>query len=302
MKKVFGYLIALTLMIFGAGNVQAKQFADITADYWAAQEILTVVNGGVMGITEDGYFNPEEVMTRADFNTTLLRLLGHRDNTNENENKFTDVSEDFWAYNDILKSQRLGLIYGYGDNTFRPLNNISKAEVSSIISHITEDIDSVDESILDKFTDKDSIPEWAKDRYAKAITMGVYVNHPNLDELLPNKLLTRAECAVILFRLRDALANVKKEFVAEEQLIGIDHLNVSPDAKTNEVKITNFRKTILAGNVLKVNFAEEFRSKRSEEGTTIKFITKDDIVTEEGRMLIPAQSQFIGKVASLMQK
>lgn len=300
MKKIFGFFIALTLMFFGSSAVQAKQLADITAEHWAAQEILTVINGGVMGITQEGYFNPDEVMTRADFNTTLLRLLGHRDNSNEDENMFTDVSEDFWAYSDILKSQRLGLIYGYGDNTFRPLNNISKSEVESIISHITEDVEDIDTSVLDVFTDKDDIPEWAVDRYAKAVGMGVYVNYPDQDVLLPNKLLTRAECAVILYKLRDALNSVKKEFVAEETVMGIDHLNVSPDAKTNEVKITNFRKIVLAGNVLKIRFAEEFASKRYVDGETIKFITQEDIVTEEGRMLVPANSQFLGKVSSLI--
>lgn len=300
MKKIFGFFIALTLMFFGSSAVQAKQLADITAEHWAAQEILTVINGGVMGITQEGYFNPDEVMTRADFNTTLLRLLGHRDNSNEDVNMFTDVSEDFWAYGDILKSQRLGLIYGYGDNTFRPLNNISKSEVESIVSHITEDVEDIDTSVLDVFTDKDDIPEWAVDRYAKAVGMGVYVNYPDQDVLLPNKLLTRAECAVILYKLRDALNSVKKEFVAEETVMGIDHLNVSPDAKTNEVKITNFRKIVLAGNVLKIRFAEEFASKRYVDGETIKFITQEDIVTEEGRMLVPANSQFLGKVSSLI--
>lgn len=122
-----------------------------------------------------------------------------------------------------MKSRRLGLIYGYGDNTFRPLNNISKSEVSSIISHITEDTGYIDTSVLDVFADKDEIPAWAVDRYAKAVSMDVYVNHPDKDMLQPNKLLNRAECAVILYKLREALSNVKKEFVAEETLLSIDH-------------------------------------------------------------------------------
>ncbi len=299
MKKIFALFVGLFLMFTAASTVQAKQLADITADHWAAQEILTVINGGVMGITAEGNFNPDEVMTRADFNTTLLRLLGHRETSSEAENIFTDVPQDFWAYSDILKSQRLGLIYGYGDNTFRPLNNITKAEVESIISHITEDTDYIDTSVLDVFADKNSIPAWAVDRYAKAVSMGVYVNHPDKDMLLPNKLLTRAECAVILFKLRDALQNVKKEFVADETLMSVDHLNVSPDAKTNEFKITNFRKIILAGNVLRIRFAEDFASKRYVDGTPVKFIAQEDVITEEGRMLIPAQSQFVGKVSAI---
>lgn len=301
MKKILACLMAIFFAFSGSSAVFAakQQLVDITEEHWAAQEILTVINGGIMGITSEGYFNPDEVMARADFNTTLLRLLGHRQNPTDVQNVFEDVPEDFWAYGDIIKSYNLGLIYGYGDNTFRPYNNISKAEVASIISHITKDTGYIDTSVLDVFVDKDSIPDWAVERYAKAVDMGVYVNYPDRDELLPNKLLTRAECAVILYKLRDALANVKKEFVADETVLAIDHLNVSPDAKNNEVKITNFRKIILAGNVLRVNFAESFASKRYVENEPIKFINQEDIMTEEGRLLIPAQSQFIGKVSHL---
>lgn len=300
MKKIFAFFVSLFILLTNISTANSKELTDITADHWAAQEILTVINGGVMGITADGRFNPEEEMTRADFNTTLLRILGHRNNPVEVENIFTDVDEDFWAYGDILKSQNLGLIYGYGDNTFRPLNNITKAEVESIISHITEDTDYIDNSVLDVFTDKDDIPLWAIDRYAKAVEMGVYVNHPDKDTLLPNKNITRAECAVILFKLRDALNNVKKEFVAEETVMGVEHLSVSPNAKSNEVKITNFRKIVLAGNILKIKFAEDFASKRYVDGTPVKFISQEDITTDEGTMLIPAQAQFIGKVSSLV--
>lgn len=301
MKKILSVSLALILMFFTSTTAISKQLADITAEHWAAQEILTVINGGIMGITADGYFNPDEVMTRADFTTTLLRALGHKEVTNEQDNKFTDVTPDFWAYQDILKSQRLGLIYGYGDNTFKPLNNITKAEVESVVSHITEDADYIDDSVLDAFSDKDKIPAWAVERYAKAVDMGVYVNYPDKTMLQPNKLLTRAECAVILFKLRDVLGNVKKEFVAEEKTLGIEHLTVSDDAKTNEVIVTNFRKIIKAGNILKIQFAEDFSSKRYTEGSPVKFITEEDILTDEGRMLIPANSQFIG-VASNFQR
>lgn len=294
MKKILSVSLSLALMLFSATAAFSKQLADVTADHWAAQEIITGVNGGVMGITTDGYFNPDEVMTRADFTSTLLKALGHKDVTNEENNKFKDVTPDFWAYNDILKSQRLGLIYGYGDNTFRPLNNITKAEVESVISHITEDKDFVDEAVLNVFKDKNTIPAWALERYAKAVDMGVYVNYPDKELLQPNKLLTRAECAVIMYKLRDVLGSVKKEFVAEEKKTATEHLSVIDNAKSNEVDITNFRKIIKEGNVLRIQFAEDFSSKRYTDGEPVKFITEQDIITDEGRMLIPANSQFVG--------
>lgn len=71
--------------------------------------------------------------------------------------------------------------------------------------------------------------------------------------------------------------------------------------KNNEVKITNFQKIILAGNVLKIRFAEDFASKRYVAGSPIKFIVQEDVITEEGRLVIPANTQFVGTVSCLTE-
>ncbi|MGN0193168.1 MAG: S-layer homology domain-containing protein [Candidatus Gastranaerophilaceae bacterium] len=298
MKKLLSFFAALCIIVFGTTFASAKQIVDVTPDHWAAREILYVVNAGIMGVTKDGAFNPAENITRADFNSILLRTLGHKATASSMPNIFTDVDENFWAYSDIMKSQSLGLIYGYGDNTFRPLKNITKSEAASVISHITQD-QVIDEAVLNGFVDRNNIPAWAVPRFAKSVQMGVYVNYPNANELLPNKLLDRAECAVLMAKLRASMEQVKKEFVAEETVLGIEHLDVSPDASTNEVKITNFRKIILPGNVLLVNFAEDFYSKRHVDGSDVKFVNTEDIVTREGTLLIPAGSCFTGRVSAL---
>lgn len=299
MKKFLSIFAATCLMFFTAAFAGAKQIIDVTPEYWAAKEILYVVNAGLMGVTPEGAFNPEETITRSDFNSILLRALGHKETPSSMPNMFTDVNESFPAYSDIMKSQALGLIYGYEDNTFRPLKHINKSEAESVISHITLDQD-IDINVLNAFIDKNAIPNWAVPRFAKAVQMGIYVNYPNANELLPVKLLNRAECAVLIAKLRASMEQVKKEFVSEETLLGIEHLNVSPDATTNEVKITNFRKIILAGNVLKINLGQDFYSKRHSVGEEVKFTNEEDIVTTEGTLVIPAGSLFTGRVSSLV--
>ena len=49
---------------------------------------------------------------------------------------FSDLNEKHWAYN-VIKSMAIkGILNGYEDNTFRPENNLSRAEAAQIISKL----------------------------------------------------------------------------------------------------------------------------------------------------------------------
>ena len=52
---------------------------------------------------------------------------------------FSDFNSSYWAYNVIYKLTSLGYIKGYPDGTFRPENNITRAEFSAIMAHLLED-------------------------------------------------------------------------------------------------------------------------------------------------------------------
>ena len=46
------------------------------------------------------------------------------------------MSEDHWAHNYILALYETGLVAGYGDGTFGPENNITRAEVMTVMNKI----------------------------------------------------------------------------------------------------------------------------------------------------------------------
>lgn len=48
--------------------------------------------------------------------------------------KFNDVTESYWAYNDIMSLTDSGALNGYEDGTFRPDNSITHAEMAKIIT------------------------------------------------------------------------------------------------------------------------------------------------------------------------
>lgn len=301
MKKLLAGLLAAGIISFNAAPMFAAtvSITDVSKNYWAQAEIANVVSNRIMTVDQAGYFYPEEKMSRVEFVKALLRVLSN-DNLNVKiKNIFSDVAASDPDYADILRSQQLGLVYGYPNGTFQPSRIMLRDEAQSVISHITKDM-KADASILKSFSDANLVPSWANLAYAKSLAYGIYVNYPNADELRPTDELTRAEAAVLLARLKDKLGLVKSEFLgSNERLLGVEHLNVKKNAPNDEVKITNLRNIIMEGNVLEVAFSEKFKSEVAQIGETVNFTNPEDICTEEGTLLIPAGSVFVGEVLDI---
>ncbi|HPP44090.1 MAG TPA: S-layer homology domain-containing protein, partial [Caldisericia bacterium] len=47
--------------------------------------------------------------------------------------KFPDVPESYWAYKEINKLVELGILKGYPDGTFKPGNNVTRAEFATMV-------------------------------------------------------------------------------------------------------------------------------------------------------------------------
>lgn len=290
---VFGMLSITTAPAFSYAGID-----DVDANYWAQTEISSVVGNSVMFLN-DGKFNPENKISRVDFVKALLKVLGDDNMAINSKVKFSDVTKAGADYDAIARSQQLGLVYGYPDGTFRPQGSILRDEAQSVISHITID-ETVSQNILSKYTDAAKVPSWAKNIYAKTLSYGIYVNHPDELALRPTEDLTRAEAAVLLYRLSKKLHLVKSQYKGiNETVLGTEHLNVTKKAPSNEVTITNLRNIIKQGNVLEIEFNEAFKSKLSAAGDNVTFRNDEDIVTEEGTLLFPAGSIFYGKVLEI---
>lgn len=296
MKKLLASLLVGGFIAFGAPAFAYAGIDDVCENYWAQVEIASVVSDSVMTLT-DGNFNPEGKMSRVEFVKALLKVLGQENLEVTSKVKFSDVAKSSDIYAPIARSQQLGLVYGYPNGKFLPDNAMLRDEAQSVISHITIDAD-VDSSIVAKYADADKVPAWANEVYAKTLSYGIYVNHPNENELRPTEELSRAEAAVLLYRLRQRLNLVKTEYKSES-VLGTEHLNVSKKAESNEVVITNLRNIIREGNVLEIAFNEQFKSKLHAAGDQITFTNPEDIVTEEGTLLFPAGSTFYGSVLEI---
>ena len=303
MKKIFAALFLSCLVSFSAVNAEENSNAikDIPADFWAKQQVETVLSDNIMQVDSEGNFNPDKPITRIEFVSALLKILSN-DNLDVNiKNNFSDINDKQEFFNDVLRSEQLGLIYGYPDGTFQPQKTMLKSETTSIISHITKD-KYIDCAILDKYSDKNDIPSWAKIPYAKSINYGIYINYPDENKLEPNRNITRAETAVLLTRLKDKLSLVKPQYIPpKEELLSVEHINMVKNPQENKVNITNQRQIILQGNAFPISFESAFESKTAKEGDVVYFIFNEAIKTDEGSTLIPQGSKLTAEVTMVEQ-
>ena len=78
-------------------------FKDMTQSHWAYKIISDLKKMGIVNGDQDGNFNPERQVTRAEFATMLVRSmhLAVSEQVYQDEQTFTDVQPDFWAYKDV---------------------------------------------------------------------------------------------------------------------------------------------------------------------------------------------------------
>ena len=108
-------------------------FRDVTAGSWYNTYVATLNNAGVITDSANGYFRPNEAITRAE----LAAMLASFTETTRAANYFDDVSANHWAANAIAICAKLGWINGYPDGSFRPDRNVTRAELMAMINRAT---------------------------------------------------------------------------------------------------------------------------------------------------------------------
>ena len=120
---------------------------------------------------------------------------------------FTDVDNDFWAINEINKLSSKKIINGYEDNSFRPNNDVTRADAAIMIARAlkldTENIQAI------TYKDVDS-NHYAYKAIAAVFEAGIMQGSNN--NFQPEKGLTRAEMAVVLTNAFDLTATSENTF------------------------------------------------------------------------------------------
>ena len=112
----------------------ANPFTDVESGRWSNRAISTLYNADIISGYPDGTFRPSAPITRAEFATIAAKFddldLG-------SASKFTDIV-GHWAEDYITSSENKGWIKGYPDLTFKPQQDITRAEAMTLINNVLE--------------------------------------------------------------------------------------------------------------------------------------------------------------------
>ncbi|MDO4539943.1 MAG: S8 family serine peptidase [Syntrophomonadaceae bacterium] len=121
-------------------NGISSAFADMTASHWALPYVMLAREMGLLQGAGENYY-PEDPVTRQEAATILGRRLQESGMAAAQTEKpgFLDIDDvNDWAIGGLDMVVEAGLMNGFPDNTFRPQDQLSRAEAVSILSRMMD--------------------------------------------------------------------------------------------------------------------------------------------------------------------
>ncbi len=156
----------------------------------------------------DGTIKPQDNISRQEVATILFRLLDDsvRDHYYSKEVTFDDMTLEMWSITAVSTMTKAGVIAGYEDATFRPANNITRAEFATLCARFDSG---------GSYTGEHMFPDieghWAAKYINLAASKGWIKGYED-GTFRPNAYITRAEAMTLM-------NNVLERIVADDGML-----------------------------------------------------------------------------------
>ncbi|MFM9329937.1 S-layer homology domain-containing protein [Paenibacillus mesotrionivorans] len=208
-SKVEGNTMTASTDRFGKYAVMAIQeksglpgtpvsFPDVSG-HWAEAVIKQAAGSGILEGYPDGSFQPDRAVTRAEFAAILVKALQLPDADAAAVSFADEAAIGEWAKKPIGQAQRLGIVSGYEDGTFRPQAEVTRAEMAVMAARALG-LDAAGNGAGSGFADDGQIPAWAKGAAAALKEAGLAQGKEG-GAYAPADSTTRAEAVTLLLRM-----------------------------------------------------------------------------------------------------
>ncbi|MEH2291133.1 S-layer homology domain-containing protein [Nostoc sp.] len=269
--------------ITASPSLAQTTFSDVSSNYWAAQFIQQLSQRGVIAGFPDGSFRPEEPVTRAQF-AAMVNKAFQKAQQRQPIN-FADVPSNYWASSAIGQAYTIGFLSGYPGNRFEPNQAIPRQQVLVSLANGLEYSPSGNtEGTLQYFNDASNIASYARSPIAAATQKQIVVNYPNVNFLNPTATATRAQVAAFIYQA----------LVSSNQASAINSPYVVAVGSTTP---TPTSVTIAQGTTIPVKYdkAEKILVTK-DETSPLTLTVSQNVVTQDGSVVIPAGSQVVGQL------
>ncbi len=174
-------------------------FDDVPDGYWAEPYVDALSSRGLIAGYDDNTFRPDQPVTRSE----IARILSNTFDLTADKAvlEFSDVEEDYWARESIGEVVRGGFMTGFPDDTFRPNEPVTRTQTfTALVTGLDIKAPTNIQATIDRYADANAIPNWANEKIAAATVGNLVVDYPNVANLNPNEVTTRAELSAIIYQ------------------------------------------------------------------------------------------------------
>ncbi len=175
-------------------------FKDYDANHWAHGYIVRAVEEGLLEPEINGKLHPNRAIDRAEFAQMVVKAFeGVRTLRVRTQNpNFTDVHDPEY-FDAVQILAKAGVVKGYPDGTFRPLQSLTRAEGVKILLSVSGFSSSNSKSSNSKSIFADVIG-WEKPWVSEAVNRGMVRGYGD-GTFRPHGKLTRAEALKLIFEM-----------------------------------------------------------------------------------------------------
>ncbi len=274
---------AAPMVMVAPASAQAT-FSDVASDNWASPFIQQLASRNIIAGFPDGTFRPNDPVTRAQFAALLLKAFPNAPRVNTPVN-FSDVPSNYWGLQAIQSAYATGFLAGFPGGTFRPNDNIPRAQALVSLSNGLKYANTQPaDSLLQAYSDASGIPAYARNSIAAATERRIVVNYPDVRLLNPNQTATRADVAAFIYQAlvsNGQLAAIQSPYIVGQTAPQPQAINI-PAGTAIPLRYDRADKILLAKN--------------EPQPTPITLTVAQNVVTSDGTVLIPAGSQVAGQL------
>jgi hypothetical protein len=178
-------------------------FTDLNGVPWARDSIENLAGRGIVSGKVGTRFMPGDTVTRAEFTSMMMKAFKLQTTP---VGSLADVKVGNWFYKDVMTAEYYGIITGDERGRFYPDKAITREEIALIIFKTLEvagkPLNGHDNSVLEKFRDKDQISPYAVSSMASLVGEGI-MSGVSDTAIGPGNSATRAEAAVYIYKVID---------------------------------------------------------------------------------------------------
>ena len=178
-------------------KTESKRFIDLENVPWAENSINALADRGIISGRENGVFDPNGMITRAELAKIIVSAFDIKADTEELP--FDDIDSGSWAYGYIRRAYAAEIINGVDKNRFAPNDFVTRQDAAVMIYRALKNGAETDKNILNKFSDRNKISAYAETALSFMVENKL-ISGMDGNTIAPLEKSSRAQIAVLVYR------------------------------------------------------------------------------------------------------